>query len=290
MTQFFSSLLELLAVFFGFGIISLPLILIITNNDNSVFKKVQKYAEDNGFIYVDKIDFVNMEFPDEEFLDDTDLEINNMKNEIYEQNEEIINKLDGEKRELFESSGAYSLVPARFTSHYEFIDELKKGDINEYTCGLFKLLDNIEVSIFNYNWKPRHYSSSERAGSFGAYIVCILYNKDIAIPEFYLRNSGPIDVLLKTSSCQISEDKDFSNTFTIESPEAAQVKDFLNNRIRNAFLKNNNKNYYYRAKGGCFMVYYPVSFAQYKIEKKTDLLKNALEIFKSMLDNNTEIC
>ncbi|MBP5469047.1 MAG: hypothetical protein J6Z11_07350, partial [Candidatus Riflebacteria bacterium] len=149
---------------------------------------------------------------------------------------------------------------------------------------------NIEVSIFNYNWKTRHYSSNERAGSFGAYIVCILYNKDIAIPEFYLRNSGPIDVLLKTSSCQISEDKDFSNTFTIESPEAAQVKDFLINRIRNAFLKNNNKNYYYRAKGGCFMVYYPVSFAQYKIEKKTDLLKNALEIFKSMLDNNTEIC
>lgn len=290
MTQFFSSLLELLAVFFGFGIISLPLILIITNNDNSVLKKVQKYAEDNGFIYVDKIDFVNMEFPDEEFLDDTDLEINNMKNEIYEQNEEIINKLDGEKRELFESLEANNLIPARFTSHYEFIDELKKGEINEYTCGLFKLLDNIEVSIFNYNWRPRQYSFGDRASNIGAYIVCILYNKDISIPEFYMRSSSFIDTSFKTSSSLFEEDKAFSNTFSIESRDVAKVKDFLKNRIRNAFLKNNKKNYYYRAKGGCFMVYYSVSFAQYKIEKKTDLLKNALEIFKSMLDNNTEIC
>ena len=284
-----NSLFELICVCFGFGIVALPLILIIINNDKSVLEKVKKYAEANGFLYVDNINFVNLEFADKDFLDDDDLEINRIEKEMYEQDEEIIKELDEEKRKMFEAHEAKNLIPARFSKHYETFDLLNKGEINEYTAGLFKLLDNTEVSIFNYNWEPHHYSSSKRAASMGAYIVCILYNKDLTIPEFYMRSRNSIDGLLNNAGSLFEEDKTFSKTFIIESPDVTKVKEFLNNRIRNAFLNSNKKEYYYRAKGGCFMVYHSVSFAQYKLEKKTELLKNALEIFNSMLVNNTEI-
>ena len=289
MQAFVHNLLGFLGVCFFGGIIITPLIMIINNNDKSVLEKNKKYAEKNGFIYKDNINFVNIDFPDRDFLDDTDLEINNMEMEIYEQDEEIINELDGENRELFKAHEANILIPARFTSHYEFFDVLKKGDINEYTCGLFKLLDNTEISIFNYNWRPRHYSTSKKSASMGSYIVCILYNKDLKIPEFYMKNSSFIDGFLKTDDNIFEGDKDFSKTFTIESPDLPIVKEFFNNRIRKAFLNNNKKEYYYRAKGGCFLVYHSVSFAQYEIGKKIELLKNTMQIYKSMLDNNSEI-
>ena len=212
MTGFLNSFLE----FFGFlacgGIFSLPIILIVINNDKSVLEKAKKYAENNGFLYVDEIDFVNLKFTNKNLLDNTDfVEINEMEKEMYEQDEEIINTLDKEKLEIFEKTEAKRLIPARFSKHYENFDILNKGEINEYTSGLFKLLDNIEISIFNYNC--RTLISNKKAGSAGDVIVCVLYNKDLIIPEFYLRSRNPVDGFLNTAGSLFEEDKAFSNTF-----------------------------------------------------------------------------
>ena len=93
-------------------------------------------------------------------------------------------------------------------------------------------------------------------------LICIINKKDGNFPNIYIREhkalSDSLGKLLGKEEIVISEDKDFSEKFKIQSGNAEEAKKFLNEKRRQFIIKEHIKGYEYEANSEYFAIAYPL--------------------------------
>lgn len=154
----------------------------------------------------------------------------------------------------------------------------KKGHTNEWKYGMSGMRANYEFHIFEHRsvfgyGKNRHVETTTN---------CIVLNKDIDIPSFFIRDENFIlDSLGKVFGGQdinFSDDQQFSRMFVLQGASEGEIRKSFIRKVRESFVKNHIKGYSYEGNLNCFMV--SVS-GKLNLQNRIALLNKAINIFNS---------
>ena len=111
---------------------------------------------------------------------------------------------------------------------------------------------------FEFYLVDHRYYNRKKKNESRTHTLCLLINKNVKIPDFYIRNRtfflDDLERLLGGKEIRIADDKEFSKKFFIQSDNEDEVKDFFNSDVRKLFLEYHKNNYEFEFKNNSLIV------------------------------------
>ena len=216
-------------------------------------EKVKRYFESKGFSFTDSPQSISQNYESYQYKKDAKHKNYNPKTTT----EHLLNT--GYKFDIFDC-----------------------GDRQEYSVGMYKNQDNIEINIMNYSWKTDDINYPQCS----MFILCQLRSPDVDFPDFYIREKGFMDNFKYEESNEksiiIEKDEAFSKKFIINSSEQARTIELFNNdNVRNAFERYNRSGFSYKANGQYLLIYRDDN-NDFDVNKRVELMETALAIFREI--------